>query len=131
MSELTTLEHAVLLTLLDGAHPALEALRDQLPGLAVVHRIATPTTFSTVLRPGPGTPRAPIVSRRVVVDDVHADVPGLPGGAAFALFVEDGRLARLEGSTFGGEPWPVDLAGFTLHHDDPERDLSDLDPPEP
>jgi len=131
MSELTTLEHAVLLTLLDGTHPALEALRDQLPGLSVVHRIATSTTFSTVLRPGSGAPRAPIVSGRAVLDDVHADVPGLAGGAAFALFVEEGWLARLEGSTFGGEPWPADLAGFTLHPDDPERDLSDLDPPEP
>jgi hypothetical protein len=129
MSELTTLEHAVLHALLDGPHPALHALRDQLPGLEVVHRIATPTTFSTVLRPARGAPRAPIAARRAVVDDVHADVPGLAGGAAFALFVEDGWIARLEGSTFGGERWPADLAGFTLHLDDPERDLSDLDPP--
>ena len=51
-------------------------------------------------------------------------------GAAFALFVEEGRLARLEGTTFGGEPWPEDLAGLTLHHDGEERDLSVLDPPE-
>jgi hypothetical protein len=131
MSEPTHLEQAVLHALLDGAHPALDALRDQLPGLAVVHRIVTPTTFSTVLRPGRGVPRAPIPARRAVLDDLHADVPGLTGGAAFALFVEDGWLARLEGSTFGDEPWPEDLAGFTLHHDDPERDLSDLDPPAP
>jgi hypothetical protein len=131
MSEPTHLEQAVLHALLDGAHPALDALRDQLPGLAVVHRIVTPTTFSTVLRPGRGAPRAPIPARRAVLDDLHADVPGLTGGAAFALFVEDGWLARLEGSTFGDEPWPEDLAGFTLHHDDPERDLSDLDPPAP
>jgi hypothetical protein len=130
MSELTHLEQAVLHALLDGDHPALEALRDQLPGLAVAYRMATPTSFSTVLRPGRGAPRAPMVARRAVLDDLHADIPGLPGGAAFALFLEDGWLSRLEGSTFAGEPWPGDLAGFTLHHDDPERDLSDLDPPE-
>jgi hypothetical protein len=94
----------------------------------VVHRIATPTTFSTVLRPGRGAARAPVASPRVVLDDVHADVPGLSGGAAFALFVEDGWIVRLEGSTFAEERWPDDLAGFTLHPDDPERDLSDLDP---
>jgi hypothetical protein len=129
MSELTHLEHAVLHALLDGDHPALEALHDQLQGLSVVHRIATPTTFSTVLRPGPAAPRAPVAASRVVLDDLHADIPGLPGGAAFALFVDDGWLSRLEGSTFGQEAWPEDLAGFTLHHDDPERDLSDLDPP--
>jgi hypothetical protein len=131
MSEPTHLEHAVLHALLDGAHPVLEALRDQLHGLAVVHRIATPTTFSTVLLPGRGAPRAPLAARRVVLDDLHADVPGLPGGAAFALFVDDGWLSRLEGTTFGGDPWPEDPAGFTLHHDDPERDLSDLVPPDP
>ena len=38
--------------------------------------------------------------------------------------------AFLEGATSGSEPWPADVAGFTLHHDDPERDLSDLDPPD-
>ena len=128
MSELSHLEQAVLHALLDGAHPGLEPLRDQLRGLSVVHRIATPTTFSTVLRPGRGAMRAPVASPLVVLDDLHADVPGLPGGAAFALFVEEGWMARLEGTTFAGEHWPDDLAGFTLHLDDPERDLSDLDP---
>ena len=128
MSELTHLEHSVLHALLEGDHPALEALRDQLPGLSVVHRIATPTSFSTVLRPRRGAPRAPVAAPCAVLDDVHADIPGLTGGAAFALFLEDGWLARLEGSTFAGERWPDDLAGFTLHPDDPERDLSDLDP---
>ena len=130
MSALTHLEQSVLHALLDGAHPSLEALREQLPGLEVVRRIATPTSFSTLLRPGRGAPRAPIRTRHAVLDDLSADIPGLPGGAAFALFVEDGRLVRLEGSTYGDEPWPEDLAGFTLHPDDPERDLSDLDPPD-
>jgi hypothetical protein len=128
MSALTHLEHAVLHAFLDGTHPVLEVLRDQLPGLQVVRRSAGPGSFVTVLRPDRGAPRAPIRARRVVLDDLFADVPGLPGGAGFALFVEDGWLARLEGSTAGGEPWPEDVAGFTLHHDDPERDLSDLDP---
>jgi hypothetical protein len=130
MSALTHLEQSVLHAFLDGAHPALVALREQLPGLAVVRRIATPTSFSTLLRPGRGASRAPIRTGHAVLDDLSADIPGLPGGAAFALFVEDGRLARLEGSTYGGEPWPEDVAGFTLHPDDPERDLSDLDPPD-
>jgi len=129
MSEPTHLERAVLHAMLQGVHPALEELRDQLHGLAVVHRTATPTSFSTWLRPARGAPRAPVAAARAVLDDLHADAPGLTGGAAFALFVEDGWLSRLEGATFGGEPWPDDLAGFTLHHDDPERDLSDLDPP--
>jgi hypothetical protein len=129
MSALTHLEQSVLHALLHGAHPALEALREQLPGLVVVRRIASLTSFSTVVRPDRGAPPASIRARHAVLDDLSADIPGLPGGAAFALFVEDGRLVRLEGSTYGDEPWPEDLAGFTLHPDDPERDLSDLDPP--
>jgi len=129
MSEPTHLERAVLHAMLLGAHPALEDLREQLHGLSVVHRNATPTSFSAMLRPARGAPRASVAAARAVLDDLHADVPGLTGGAAFALFVEDGWLSRLEGSTFGGESWPDDLAGFTLHHDEPERDLSDLDPP--
>ena len=124
----THLEHAVLHAFLDGPYPVLEALREQLVGLRVVHRIATPSSFSTVLRPGAGTPRAMLRTDDAVLDDVYAEIPGLVGGASFALFVVDGFLARLEGSTFAGETWPADLAGFTLHHDDPERDLSDLDP---
>jgi len=130
MSALTHLEQSVLHAFLDGAHPALVALREQLPGLAVVRRIATPTSFSTLLRPGRGASRATIRTGHAVLDDLSADIPGLPGGAAFALFVEDGWLARLEGTTYGSEPWPEDVAGFTLHPDDPERDLSDLDPPD-
>jgi hypothetical protein len=116
MSAPTHLERAVLHAMLQGVHPALEELRDQLHGLVVARRNATPTSFSTWLRPAHGASRAPVAAARVVLDDLHADVPGLTGGAAFALF-------------FGGEPWPDDLAGFTLHHVDPERDLSDLDPP--
>jgi hypothetical protein len=130
MSELTFLEQAVLHAILAGSHPALDSLRHQLRGLEVVRRIASGTTFSTVLRPDPVLPRAPIAARRAVLDDVMADVPGLARGAAFALFVEDGRISRLEGTTFGGEPWPEDLGGLTLHHDGAERDLSELDPPE-
>lgn len=128
MTELTRLEHAVLHAMLRGDHPALEVLRDQLAGLAVLRRTASPTTFSTVLRPAPAAPQAEVPSRRVVLDDLYAEIPGLSGGASFALFVDDGRLACLHGSTFGGEPWPEDVAGFTLHHDEPERDLSALGP---
>ena len=129
MSELTHLEQSVLHAVLDGEHPVLEALRDQLVGLAVTRREVTATSFTTELRPARAAPRAPVAARQAVLDDLYADVPGLAGGASFALFVEDGRLARLRGSTFGGEPWPADVAGFTLHLVDPERDLSDLDPP--
>jgi len=129
MSELTHLEQSVLHAVLDGDHPVLEVLRDQLPGIVVTRREVTATSFTTALRPAGEAQRAPVAARQLVLDDLYADVPGLAGGVSFALFVEDGRLSCLRGSTFGGEPWPADLAGFTLHLVDPERDLSDLDPP--
>lgn len=129
MSDLTHLEQSVLHAMLDGEHPVLDALRDQLEGLVVSRREVTATTFTTGLLPMAGAPRAPVAARHAVLDDLYADVPGLAGGVSFALFVEDGRLSCLRGSTFGGEPWPADMAGFTLHLVDPERDLSDLDPP--
>jgi hypothetical protein len=129
MRELTHLEQSVLHAVLAGDHPVLDALRDQLEGLAVAGREVTATSFTTALRPAHDAGRAPVAARQAVLDDLYADVPGLAGGISFALFVEDGRLSCLRGSTFDGEPWPADLAGFTLHLVDPERDLSDLDPP--
>ncbi len=128
MDELTHLEQAVLRALLTGAHPVLAALRAQLRAVRVARRQATAAAFSTWLEVGRQVRLAAVGPRRLILDDVHADIPALAHGASFALFVVDGRLERLEGVTFGGEEWPDDVAGFTLHYDDePERDLSDLD----
>ena len=111
------LEHAVLHALLDGDHPVLEALRDQLRGLSVAHRIVTPTTFSTVLRPAAAR-RAP---RRRATGGARRSPRRRSRAArraAFALFVEDGWLSRLEGSTFGAEPgpttWPASPSTSTI-----------------
>jgi len=127
MDELTHLEQAVLRALLAGAHPVLAALRAQLRALRVARREATAMAFATWLDVGRAPRVAPVGPRRIILDDVHADIPALAHGASFALFAVDGRLERLEGVTFGGEEWPEDVAGFTLHYDEPERDLSDLD----
>ena len=105
----------------------LSALRAQAAAARARRRDVSGTSFATWLAVGAGTPRAATSSPRLVLDDVHADLPGLSGGAAFALFVVDGRLDRLEGVTFGNERWPADVAGFTLHYDDEERDLGELD----
>src|SRR5512137_2638989 len=68
MDDLSHLEQAVLHAVLDGEHPVLDALRDQLPGLAVTGREVTATSFTTGLRPDPGAPRAPVATRQVVLD---------------------------------------------------------------
>jgi len=127
MDELTHLEQSVLRMLLAGQHPVLSALREQLQTLRVRGRKVSGVAFATRLEVGPRARPAPLLSRSLVLDDVHADIPGLAHGAGFALFVEDGLLRRLEGATYRGEEWPRDLGDFTLHYDEPERDLSDLE----
>ncbi|HVP68297.1 MAG TPA: hypothetical protein VMT17_13670 [Anaeromyxobacteraceae bacterium] len=125
MDELTHLEQAVLRMFLAGSHPALAALRRQLAAARASSRRGTATSFSTRLDVG-GVAPAAVAARRVVLSDVEAEIPGLAHRASFALFVTDGRLERLEGATRAGEEWPRDLAGFTLHHVEPDRDLADL-----
>jgi len=125
MEELTHLEQAVLRMFLAGGHPALAALRAQVARARARSRRGTGETFETALAVGDAAP-APLASRRLVLSDVEAEIPGLAHRASFALFVADGRLERLEGATRGGEEWPHDLAGFTLHYVDPDRDLSEL-----
>jgi len=127
MDELTHLEQAVLRMLLAGSHPVLEALRAQLGTLRVQGRVLSGVAFATRLAVAPRSPPAPLRAPAVVLDDVHADIPGLAHGAGFALFVEGGLLRRLEGATYRGEEWPRDLGDFTLHYDELERDLSDLE----
>ncbi|HTP52533.1 MAG TPA: hypothetical protein VMK42_17725 [Anaeromyxobacteraceae bacterium] len=126
MEELTHLEQAVLRMFLAGRHPVLAALRAQLPSLSVARREGTGQRFETRFAVGRSA-RPAALPARVLLDDVHASVPGLAHGASFALFVVGGRLARLEGVTFRGEVWPKEIGAFTLHYDEPERDLSDLD----
>jgi hypothetical protein len=127
MDELTHLEQAVLRMLLAGRHPVLESLRAQLESVRALGREGSPVAFSTRLGVGPLSRSAALGAETVVLDDVYADIPGLSYGAAFALFVVRGFLRRLDGATYRGEEWPRDVGGFTLHYDEPERDLSDLD----
>ena len=53
-----------------------------------------------------------------VLGNVQANVLGLVHGLGFALFLEDGRLALLEGYSYGEETGGIDLAdGMSGHYE--------------
>ena len=56
--------------------------------------------------PVPDRPNFELMSAR-------ATIPAIEHGAGFVLFVREGRLRSLEGFT-SDEPWPDDIAGYTL-----------------
>jgi len=110
--ELTELERAVLAKLLAGEHPLLAQLRKQLPNCRASRRELTGHGFYTDLDVG-DTPEAADV--KVIVNDVVADIEGMPDGAGFVLFVEHGRLSLLEGYGYD-DPWPSTITGCTLNY---------------
>ena len=117
---LEPLEEAVLKKLLDGNHPVLEALRQQLPAVSVKARESTGAGFYTEFSIAEGARAAPLQSGKLLFGDVEATIDGLKYGAGFVLYVERGLLHMLEGYSYE-EPWPEHVIGFTLRYGDPER----------
>jgi hypothetical protein len=111
------LELAVLTMLLDGSHPLLTRLRDQIPRLSVVSRELSGVGFFThfaVLTPHDAVPES------LAFGDVEATIEGLRNGAGFVLFVTGGAISMLEGYTYD-EPWPEMVGAFTLRYWEPTR----------
>ena len=79
--QLEPLESAVLQKLLDGDHPALAALRDQLSGLSVKERKQTGSGFFTEFSTAATARPAPLPSGKARFGDVQATVNGLKHGA--------------------------------------------------
>jgi hypothetical protein len=123
MSTLNEIERAVLDKLLAGDLPALKCLRAQAERLYVTKRELTGVGFFTEF----GHP-ADVVrlqpEQRIRFGDVLADIDGLEHGAGFALFVDDGLIAMLEGYSTANEAWPEADPVFTLRYWPPERDLT-------
>lgn len=118
--QLEPLELAVLRKLLDGKHPVLAALRDQIQGLNVKSRKLTGAGFFLELSTAPAACPAPLGSKNFRIGDVQATLAGLKHGAGFLLYVEDGLLHMLEGYSYE-EAWPPEALGFSLSYTDPDR----------
>jgi hypothetical protein len=117
---LTSFEAAVLAKLLDGAHPALGALRAQMRGAMARSRKFSGAGFFIDLAIPEDLPRAPVQKHKIHFGDVAAEIPSLKHGAGFVLFVEDGRLSMLEGYSYD-EPWHGEPERFELRYLDPQR----------
>ncbi len=125
MENLNPLERTILDKILDGDHPALATLRKQLDACRVKERTLSGKGFFTELHLPDDAPRAALHKTRVRFGDVIADIEGVPHGAGFLLFIDDGRLTMLEGYTFEG-PWPEHPKLQRLSYVSEPRDLSEL-----
>ena len=109
--ELTPLERAVIETLLAREEPGYDNLRAQIGSCRVTGREMTGVGFYTALEvdatasPAPPAVGNPVGQGHEFPDDVYADLDGLRHGVGFLLWLDDGRLATLEGFTYD-EPWP-------------------------
>jgi len=111
--ELSPIEEAVLKKLLDGDLPLLVQLRQQFDLCSVVKLELTGFGFYTTLIVPDNIPRKPGVD--IKFGDVVGDVPGLPSGAGFLLYVKDGVLDMLEGYSYD-ESWPSSIESFDLKY---------------
>lgn len=108
-SHLSPLERRVLDRLLEGRHPTLVGLRAQVSHVRVTRR--TSDSSGLVVELGGTAPVAAAGDGRTFqLLDVYGRVAGLDHDVGFILFVEEGRLARLEGQPLEGD-WPDDRPG--------------------
>jgi hypothetical protein len=120
--ELSDLEREVLAATLQGDHPVLDALRQQVESCRVRDREWTGAGFFTHVNAPPSQPRLRGSAR---LSGVFAEIEGLKHGAGFVLSVEDGRVATLEGFSYE-EAWPEAIRGFTVHPSAAPPDLAAL-----
>lgn len=126
MDTLNHLERAVLTKMLDGDHPVLNALRQQLESCSVRQREMTGVGFCTELAVPAEVDAARTKRAHIRFGDVIGELTGVEEGVGFVLFIDDGRLQMLEGYTFG-EPWPNHAKLRGLSYSSEPRDLAPLD----
>jgi hypothetical protein len=125
MERLNSLESAVMTKVLEGDHPVLAVLREQLVRAWVTERRMTGVGFFTDIGV-PGDTAIASTGRSLRFGDVVARIPSLEHGAGFVVYVDDGRLSGLEGYTFD-EAWPETVDGFSVGFVSGERSLGFLD----
>ncbi len=116
----TRFEHAVLQQLLEGEHPAMAAMQSQLGDLVITQRHHSGVGFFVHFELRNERKRISWFPPRVVFGDVQATIESLENGAGFLLVVENGAISILEGYSYD-EPWPAEIAAFTLRYSDALR----------
>jgi hypothetical protein len=98
--------HEVLPRLLEGEDPVLLGLRAQQRQLTVGSVQLSGVGFFAELIVPPDIPAVSLA--RMVGGNADIQLTGVMHGAGCVLFVEEGRLALLEGYTNAGEEWHPD-----------------------
>lgn len=93
----------VLPRMLQGEHPALAVLREQLREVTVTEVELSGVGFFARLVVPPEMPTADPL--RIVGGDAELVLSDVEHGAGCVLFVDGGRLSMFEGYTYGGEQW--------------------------
>ena len=112
-NKLSIFEKAVLEKLLDGNLPLLIQLRQQLERCVVAKREFTGFGFYTTLVAPEDVRRT--AGLNIKFGDVIGEIPELPRGAGFLLYVKDGVLDMLEGYSYD-EPWTSSIDTFSLKY---------------
>ena len=100
--------------LLDGEHPLLEKLRLQLEQGRVSGREFTGVGFFTDFEVDTSLAYGSV---NLELGDIHTDkVEDIQSGIGFILFIREGRLAFLEGFTYGEEQYPENISLCTLYY---------------
>jgi hypothetical protein len=111
--ELSPLELAVIEKLVEGEFPILIQLRKQLRECTLVKREFTGFGFYTYLAVPEKYNKTEGLD--VTFGDVIAEIPNLPSGSGFLLYVRNGVLDMLEGYSYD-EPWPSKIESFNLKY---------------
>lgn len=101
MTTFTELELAALSAIFAETPEFASALKQQLAIATVVDRENTGGGFFTTIAVDGDAPT--VSSPRVLGYETQARVVGMEYGLGFVLFVEEGKLALLEGFSWGGE----------------------------
>jgi hypothetical protein len=121
MKGLTDFEEAVLTMLLAGDDPTLKILQAQAEAGELVCRDSTGAGFFLSFRIPANAPTLAVGDFHF--GDVEAEIEGMRHGAGFVIFVREGRLATLEGYSYG-EPWSKNIRKFRLWYQRDPRQLT-------
>ena len=112
-ADLTPLESAVLEKMLIKRGEPYDTIREQLAYASVSSRESTGVGFFTHFTiPAEAPVRRDL--RSAELGDVGAQIPDLPDGAGFLLFIRDGVISFLEGYAYGDAAWPDPITEFSV-----------------
>lgn len=125
----TLLEKDVMKLILAGDDPVLETLRQQFSSSTVESRENTVVGMYlnfNVPKDVKAVHEIPGVKSKFCFGDVGAVIGSQQQEVGFLLWIIDGRLAFLEGYSYGDDKWPEIIEEFNLSYFGDKHDLDEL-----